>query len=290
MIFNLKNKEIRKLREERSKDLINIEKTMSNIGLSLELMSQKRYFPTIFLMEAITTYECIFDIPSIFYASLSFEVAIWIRTYEELDKLGKVTTKDLEQIKTLSKLIDKSYELKLIDDQHKVVSHNIRKLRNGYSHYQNTIHSLLFMNDMNSTTIQNLVMVMMKSQNQQYIKELEIVAIKAQKVKDLLGKEIRPMFAQVTNKETVEFMKERYDQYYNWLAKEIDKNPKQIIEQLKHIGDIKYVRKYDQKRFDALDMIKWNYEMLIHLKFINDADINKRRGQMISIKKLSGTL
>jgi len=63
-------------------------------------------------------------------------------------------------------------------------------------------------------------------------------------------------------------MKERYEKFLSWFIKELERNPKQVIDQIEHVGKIDYPRRYDQKRFDALDMIKWDL-MLKHLKVLD---------------------
>lgn len=259
MTINLKDKEINKEMEERQKDVIHIEKALPR--LSFELMQSKIYFPISFLMDSIMNYEFIFDIGSIFYASLSFDLALWIKIYDEII-LRNIAIVDIKKLKS-RELINKAYEFNIIDEGHRDIAHNIRKLRNGYSHFNNAIYSWLIAE---SNTAQ--IFAEVAANDPSLIKEMKKIESDALRY-DKSQEEIRQIFGSIIYQETIDFMTERKNQYFTWLKEEFNKNPKKYKEHIKHFGDIKYKgRRYDQKRFDSLDMIKWNFDILKYLKFI----------------------
>jgi hypothetical protein len=248
-----------KIMRDRSKDIDFIKRALPR--LSLELMSQRRYFPVMFLMEAATTYTYGFDVASIFYSSLSVEMGLLIRVDE---KLEGVSDEDKKRLRKLKNLIETASELKIIDEKHKEIAHSIRKLRNCYIHYYNVIHCLP-VPSLPPNLPEKLTILIEK--NPKLMKEFEFVAPKVMKAMEALEKG-KPICSWAASPEATEFMKERQEKYLNWYFEELEKNPSQVFDQLKHMGEIIYPR-YDQKRCDALDMIKWCFEMLKHLKFLD---------------------
>jgi translation initiation factor 2B subunit (eIF-2B alpha/beta/delta family) len=225
-------------------------------------MGKKTYFPIMFLMEAITAYEFGFDLTAIFYAALSFEMALLIKVDE---KIGDIKDEEKRKLKKLKNLIEKAYELQIIDEKHKAIAHTMRKLRNCYIHYYNAIHYLP-VSSIPPKVIEKLKTLIEK--NQKLMKAFESIDQKAIEITEVLKKG-KPVCSWSISPEAIEFMKERYEEYFNWYVDELEKNPKQVINEIKHIGQINYPRRYDQKKFDALDMIKWDFEMLKHLKILS---------------------
>jgi uncharacterized protein YkuJ len=225
-------------------------------------MGKKTYFPIMFLMEAITAYEFGFDLAAIFYAALSFEMALLIKVDE---KIGDIKDEEKRKLKKLKNLIEKAYELQIIDEKHKAIAHTMRKLRNCYIHYYNAIHCLP-VSSIPPKVIEKLKALIEK--NQKLMRAFESIDQKAIEITEVLKKG-KPVCSWSISPEAIEFMKERREEYFNWYVDELEKNPKQVINEIKHIGQINYPRRYDQKKFDALDMIKWDFEMLKHLKILS---------------------
>ena len=192
-----------RLIRDRSKDTFLIKKALPT--LSFQLMGKKTYFPIMFLMEAITAYEFGFDLAAIFYAALSFEMALLIKVDE---KIGDIKDEEKRKLKKLKNLIEKAYELQIIDEKHKAIAHTMRKLRNCYIHYYNAIHYLP-VSSIPPKVIEKLKTFIEK--NQKLMRAFESIDQKAIEITEVLKKG-KPVCSWSISPEAIEFMKERYEE------------------------------------------------------------------------------
>lgn len=202
--------------------------------------------PMEFLLEGIKSYFFDFDEATIFYSSLAVELMLLRKTSIILAEQG------------LSKPLKSSsfwwliHRTKILDPKHVIIADKLRLLRNCYVHFQNRI---LY----DKIKSKEHIRLLETYKDEKISRQMKDQVIKNVRVFDKFAEEIFPSFSYSLEekKNYINFMASRYDLWREWLQKEKGWS----VHKLLRAGPLEFLRTR-QRRFDALDALKWGKSVL----------------------------
>ena len=202
--------------------------------------------PMEFFLEGIKSYFFDFDEAAIFYSSLAVELML----------LRKTNTKLAEQ--RLSKPLKNLdfwwliHKAQILDAKHVIIADKLRLLRNCYVHFLNKILYDKIKSKERTRFIETY-------KDERISKQMKKRVIKNVRILNRFAEEIFPSFPYSVNekKNYLKFMKSRYELYREWLQKEKDWS----VHKLLRASPQEFLRTR-QRRFDALDALKWSKYVL----------------------------
>lgn len=216
-------------------------KTHFDFGLK-NVIEPSLKLPMEFFLEGIKSYFYGFNEATIFYSSLSVELMLLLKASKRLG--------EAELSRTHSIFWWLINETDILDQEHVAIAENLRLLRNCYVHIQNKI---LY----SRINLEKHLKSLETYENERIPKQVKDEVIKNIRILQKSTEEIFPTLRSILTQRNFEFMKKRYNLYWEWLLKEKKWDPTKALE----AGPREYLRTR-QGRFDALDALNWSKSLL----------------------------
>ena len=202
--------------------------------------------PIEFFLEGVKSYFFDFDEAAIFYSSLAVELMLLRKTSIKLAEQG--LSKPLKNLGFWWLI----HGTKILDPKHVIIADKLRLLRNCYVHFQNKI---LY----DKIKSKELTRRIETYKDEKISRQMKNQVIKNVRVLDKFAEEIFPSFpySLKEKKNYINFMKSRYDLWWEWLQKEKGWSVQKLLKG----GPLEFLRTR-QRRFDALDALKWSKSVL----------------------------
>jgi len=246
---------LQRIRLLRSEDVSRITAVITPAKID-ELRWTIRYYPLRFLGDATEAYIYGFDNAVIFYAGIAIELALLALKRDEIKQELQLNP----QLKVDFKwLIDHAGNL--LDSGAIELCHNIRIMRNCYTHYENIVAHLAWMHDVEEVEIWKKLQAEL-GDNPEALKFIDSL----RKLMDDLYKQegMLPIrFEHLEgNKEIMPFIEKRYKEYMNWIIAWYPK--KQHL----HLTQKEFDAVYSVEAFDAFECINWAFDVVRKLNLI----------------------
>lgn len=214
-----------------------------------------RYYPLTFLGDGIDAYRYAFDNASILYAGTAVELALLALLKDDIN---------LKRSKNPKLRIDLNWLIEnagiLLDDEHKKLSHCIRKVRNCYIHYENIIAHLGWMQDVtmpdiiermekdpfNDADAGKLISFLWRMM-EEYPKSIGMLPIRFEHLE--------------RNPEIIPFIENQTEQYIKWLPSAWQSKQGKITEE-------EFMHLYGIETYDALQCLNWTFKVVRKLGLI----------------------
>lgn len=245
---------IERIKPLRTEDVRPMAVTLRKVEMT-KLRQSVRYYPLRFLNDGIDAYRYGFDNGAIYYTGTSVELALLALLKDTIKQEWLRNAKLQVDFKWLVNHSDN-----LLDIDGRNLCSNIRIMRNCYVHYQNIVAHIAWMREVdwpqeierlkaefgNDSEVARLIDEINQSEHDSYSKE-GMLPIRFEHIE--------------AKKEVIPFIENRYKQYMIWLPQAWSSRKRELS------GD-EFRNIYGIEAFDALDCIKWAFEVFKKLNLI----------------------
>lgn len=222
------------------------------------------------IAESRTTYAMGFDVPSIFHSSLAVEIGLFVKVTAGLDLSSKLPSDRRKRLREFRGLIDIAKEEDILGPDLCTVANESRLLRNVYVHYYNALYLGRRASDDLDGVRQLLADPELTGDPRiaSAFRGIDLVASTVQ-LEEIRARvrstPIRDM-SQLLDPEQLHFFEQRARIFNKWLLRKLvieeGLDGKEISDLFARMASRPGIFKYDRKRYDALDSLKWSCQVL----------------------------